>query len=163
FDPQLHTMTVLPFAAHPNAIDPAMLVSWNNKQAPSWSAADDKYSFGSIYRMQLIRNFIEQDIAGGKKMGIEQLTSAMDEAATRPVELWPVLRQALGTPANPLLAQAIAKLEAWSAAGGHRRDLSNSSISSPGSYEHNDAVTIMDAWWPKLLEAEFGPALGQAF
>jgi acyl-homoserine lactone acylase PvdQ len=165
YDPQLHTMNVLPFAAHPNAIDPAMLVSWNNKQAPSWSAADDKYSFGSVYRMQLIRNFIEQDIAGGKKMGIEQLTSAMDEAATqdiRMVELWPVLKQALGQPANPLLQEAIAKLESWSAAGGHRRDLSNTSISSPGSYEHNDAITIMDAWWPKLLEAEFGPTLGQA-
>src|SRR5262249_40047357 len=115
YDPQLHTMNVLPFAAHPNAIDPAMLVSWNNKQAPSWSAADDKYSFGSIYRMQLIRNFIEQDTAGGKKMGIEQLTSAMDESATqdiRLVELWPVIERALGKPANPLLREAISELDA---------------------------------------------------
>ncbi len=48
-------------------------MSWNNKQAPRFSSADDKYAFGSIYRMQLIRNFIEADIAGGKKMDEEQL------------------------------------------------------------------------------------------
>jgi acyl-homoserine lactone acylase PvdQ len=163
YEPKLHTMSVLAFGAHPNAIDPDFLVSWNNKQAPKWSAADDKYSFGSIYRVQLIRNFIEADIAGGKKMGLEQLVSAMDEAATqdiRMVELWPTIRAALGTPASPQLQEAVAKLEAWYADGGHRRDLSNTSISSPGTYQHNEAITIMDAWWPKLLEAEFKPALG---
>jgi hypothetical protein len=163
FNPVLHTMSVLPFAAHPNAIDPDFLVSWNNKQAPRWSAADDKYSYGSLYRMQLIRSFIEADIAGGKKMELAQLVSAMDEAATqdiRAVQLWPTLRKALGAPSDPRLVEAIAKLEAWYADGGHRRDLTNTDIASPGSYQHNEAVTIMDAWWPKLLEAEFLPALG---
>ena len=163
YDPQLHTMKLVPFEAHPNAIDPPFLVSWNNKQAPAWSAADDKYAFGSVYRMQLIRNFIQQDIAGGKKMGVEQLVSAMDEAATqdiRMVELWPIIRQALGTPSSPPLQEAIAKLEAWYADGGHRRDLTNKDISTPGTYQHNEAITIMDAWWPKLVEAEFRPALG---
>jgi hypothetical protein len=163
YEPKLHTLTPLPFAAHPNAIDPSFLVSWNNKQAPRWSAADDKYSFGSIYRMQLIRNFIEADIAGGKKMRIQQLVTAMDEAATqdiRMVKLWPIIKQVLGTPGNPQLQEAIAKLESWYGDGGHRRDLTNKNIASPGSYQHNEAITIMDAWWPKLLEAEFGPALG---
>jgi acyl-homoserine lactone acylase PvdQ len=163
YEPKLHTMEVLPFEAHPNAIDPPFLVSWNNKQAPNWSAADDKYSYGSIYRMQLIRNFIEQDIAGGKKMGTEQLVSAMDEAATqdiRMVELWPILKQVLGTPASPQLQEAIAKLEAWYLDGGHRRDLTNKDISTPGTYQHNEAITIMDAWWPKLLAAEFRGTLG---
>jgi acyl-homoserine lactone acylase PvdQ len=163
FDPTLHTMDVLPFNRHPHAINPPFLVSWNNKQAPKFSAADDKYSFGDIYRNQLIRNFIEADIAGGKKMGIEQLVTAMDEAATqdiRMVELWPVLKKALGTPSEPKLQEAIAKLQSWYEAGGHRRDLANASISSPGTYENNEAITIMDAWWPKLLAAEFQPALG---
>jgi acyl-homoserine lactone acylase PvdQ len=163
FNPQLHTEAVLPFKAHPNAIDPDFLVSWNNKQAPRFSAADDRYSYGSIYRMQLIRSFIEGDIAGGKKMGVEQLVSAMDEAATqdiRMVALWPIIKQVLGTPSSPALQEAIAKLESWYADGGHRRDLTNTDISKPGTYQHNDAITIMDAWWPKLLEAEFGPVLG---
>jgi len=163
FDPALHTMSTLPFKKHPQAIDPPFLVSWNNKQAPGFASADDKYSFGSVYRMELIRNFIEADTSGGSRMGVEQLVSAMDEAATqdiRMVELWPILRKALGSPTDPQLQEAIAKLESWYAAGGHRRDLSNTSISEPGSYEHNEAITIMDAWWPKLIEAEFKPALG---
>jgi acyl-homoserine lactone acylase PvdQ len=163
FDSALHTMTTLPFASHPNALDPNFLVSWNNKQAPRFSAADDKYAYGSVYRMQLIRNFIEKDIAGGKKMEAAQLVSAMDEAATqdiRSVQLWPIIKEALGTPSSPQLQEAIAKLDAWYSDGGHRRDLSNTSISSPGTYQHNDAITIMDAWWPKLLGAEFHPALG---
>jgi acyl-homoserine lactone acylase PvdQ len=165
FDPSLHTETDVAFRAHPNALNPPFLVSWNNKQAPGFAAADDKYAFGPIYRMQLIRNFIEHDLEGGGKMGIEQLVSAMDEAATqdiRIVELWPILRQVLGTPTDPKLAEAIATLEAWYGAGGHRRDLAHSGDEGNGSYEHNAAITIMDAWWPKLLEAEFRPALGGA-
>jgi acyl-homoserine lactone acylase PvdQ len=163
YEPKLHTLTPLPFEAHPNAIDPPFLVSWNNKQAPRWSSADDHWAYGPVYRMQLIRNFIESDIAGGKKMGIQQLVTAMDEAATqdiRMVQLWPIIKQVLGTPSNTQSQEAIAKLESWFADGGHRRDLTNKNIASPGSYQHNEAITIMDAWWPKLLEAEFRPALG---
>ena len=163
FEPKLHTENVLPFEAHPNAINPDLLVSWNNKQAPQWSAADDNYAYGSIYRMQLIRNHIEADIAGGRMMGTAELVSAMDEAATediRAVQLWPLVKQVLGTPSSPQLQEAIAQLDSWAAGGGHRRDLTNKSNSSPGSYQHNEAITIMDAWWPKLLEAEFGQVLG---
>jgi acyl-homoserine lactone acylase PvdQ len=163
YNPTLHTMKVLKFKRHPNAINPDFLVSWNNKQAPQWSAADDKYSFGSIYRMQLIRNFVEADIAGGKKMGVEQLISAMDEAATqdiRMVQLWPIIKQVLGSPSSPELKTAIAKLEEWAAAGGHRRDLTNKNIASPGKDQYTPAIQIMDAWWPKLLEAEFKSTLG---
>jgi hypothetical protein len=152
----------MPFHSHPNAINPPFLVSWNNKQAPGFAAADDKYAFGPIYRMQLIRNFIEGDTAGGKKMGLEQLVSAMDEAATqdiRAVALWPLLKQVLGAPSNPTLSHAVALLQAWYEAGGHRRNLSGS-YENPGTYENNEAITIMDAWWPKLLEAEFKPTLG---
>jgi hypothetical protein len=111
----------------------------------------------------MIRNHIQADIAGGRKMETAELVSAMDEASTediRMVELWPIVKQVLGTPSTPQLQAAVAKLEAWSADGGHRRDLTNKDIASPGSYQHNEAITIMDAWWPKLLEAEFGPVLG---
>jgi len=165
YNPELHTMNVLAFKKHPNAINPDFLVSWNNKQAPNWSAADDVYSYGAVHRMQLIRNFIEADIAGGKKMGVEQLISAMDEAATqdiRTVEVWPIIKQVLGTPSSPQLQEAVAKLDNWYQAGGHRRDLNNTDISKPGTYQNNEAITIIDAWWPKLLEAEFKPSLGSA-
>jgi acyl-homoserine lactone acylase PvdQ len=158
YDPSMHTMTVLPFAQHPNAIDPDFLVSWNNKQAPGWAAADDKYGYGSVYRSQLISDRVQADIAGGRKMNIAQLVQAMDEPATediRMVKLWPVLEQVLGSGGNATVRSAIALLERWYADGGHRRDLTKS-----GTYQDNQAVELMDAWWPRLLNAEFRPSLG---
>ena len=105
--------------------------------------------------MQLIRNFVEADIAGGKKM---ERGAARAARWTRPatqdirsVQLWPTIKERSGHRQVPQLQEAIAKLDAWYADGGHRRDLNNTSISSPGTYQHNDAITIMDAWWPKLL------------
>src|SRR5581483_1199860 len=57
--------------------------------------------------------------------------------------------------ADPALRDAIAKLKAWQAAGGHRRDLNKD-----GKDDDDPAIVLMDAWWPKLLKAEFGSALG---
>jgi acyl-homoserine lactone acylase PvdQ len=155
----LHTETDIPFAAHPQAIDPTYLVSWNNKQAPRWAAADDNYGYGPLYRMQLIRDHIVDDLrAGHGKINIAQLTQAMELAATediRIVKLWPIIRQVLGRPRNARLRSAIAQLNAWYAAGGHRWDLTKA-----GTYANNAAIELMDAWWPKLLRAEFAPTLG---
>jgi hypothetical protein len=96
-------------------------------------------------------------------MRIEQLVSAMDEAATTDIRcyaLWPILKQVLGRPADPQLQHAIASIDSWYADGCHRRDLTNHDNTKPGVYQHNDAITIMDAWYPQLLDAMFGPALG---
>jgi hypothetical protein len=82
----------------------------------------------------------------------------MEEPATediRAVELLPIIERAIGTPSDPKLRAALAELEAWRQSGAHRRDLNGD-----GTYEDNSAVELMDAWWPKLLAAEFKPALG---
>jgi hypothetical protein len=158
YDPSSHTQSLMPFESHPNAIDPDYLVSWNNKQAPGWSAADDKYSFGPVYRSQMIEGAVRDALAGGKTMRSEQLVTAMDEAATddiRVFALWPILKQVLGSPTDPRLQEAIARIDRWYAQGGHRRDLDRN-----GTDENDDAITLLDAWWPKLLDAEFKPALG---
>ncbi len=160
FNPRRHTETDIPFSAHPQAIDPAYLVSWNNKQAPRWAAADDNYGYGPVYRMQLIRAHITADLRKGHgKMDAAQLVQAMELAATediREVVLWPILRQVLGHPSNPRLRQAIAQLNAWYRAGGHRWDLAKTGI-----YANNRAIETMDAWWPRLVAAEFEPTLGR--
>jgi acyl-homoserine lactone acylase PvdQ len=160
FDPTLRTLDLLPFGAHPQAIDPDYLVSWNNKQAPGWAAADDKYSFGPVYRSAMIAARIRATLGRRLRgrMAIEQLVQAMEEPATtdiRAFALWPILRRALGTPSDPRLRDAIALFDGWYARGGHRRDLNRD-----GKYDDDDAVTLMDAWWPKLLDAEFHPPLG---
>ena len=50
----------------------------------------------------------------------------MDEPATQDIRsfaLWPILKQALGTPTDPQLQDAIALLQGWYDRSGHRRDL----------------------------------------
>ena len=59
------------------------LVSWNNKQAPEWAAADDKYDYGPIFRQQMIADQVKAATSRAtKKMTIAQLVQAMEEPAT---------------------------------------------------------------------------------
>jgi hypothetical protein len=44
------------------------------------------------------------------------------------------------------------------ASGAHR--INHAHPGASGSYEQSDAIRIMDAWWPLLVNAEFGPILG---
>jgi acyl-homoserine lactone acylase PvdQ len=158
FDPALMTETDIPAKAHPQAVDPTYEVSWNNKQAPNWASADDQYGYGPVYRNQLITQHIQSDLAGSKKVDPAQLVQSMDLAATEDIrieKLWPLLRQVIGTPSDPALVADVNELNAWYAAGGHRWDLTKS-----GTDSNNAAIELMDAWWPKLLTAEFEPRLG---
>jgi hypothetical protein len=158
FDPGTHTMKLVPFSRHPRAINPRYLVSWNNKQAPGWAAADDKWSYGPLFRSHMLERRVRRAIKGRRKARLEQLVQAMEEPATqdiRAIELLPTVLRALGKPKDPKLREAIGLLRSWRAAGGHRRDLNRD-----GHYDDDGAVTLMDAWWPKLVAAEFQGTLG---
>jgi acyl-homoserine lactone acylase PvdQ len=160
FNPKTHNAEWLPFAKHPQAVDPenGYLVSWNNKQAPEWAAADDKYDYGPVFRQQMIADHIRNDIKGSKKMTIAQLVQAMEEPATEDLrgdKILPLLFKAIGTPKSAKLKSALTELKTWREHGSHRRDLDRN-----GEDEETPAIELMDAWWPKLLEAEFKPALG---
>jgi acyl-homoserine lactone acylase PvdQ len=159
FNPDTNQMAVVPLDKRPNAIDPPYLVSWNNKQAPGWAAADDKFSYGPVYRSQMIENRVRDATAGRRKMALEQLVRAMEEPATQDVRAFALttpLMRALGRPTTPKLRAAMSELRGWAARGGHRRDLDKD-----GHYDDDAAVTLMDAWWPRLLEATYKPALGE--
>jgi len=158
FDPSTQLASYLPFAKHPQAVDPSFLVSWNNKQAPEWAAADDKYSYGPLFRSQMISDKVKAAIKGKKKMTITQLIQAMEEPASqdlRGYRLLPTIFKAVGKPRSPQLRKALATLKRWHQHGAHRRDLDRN-----GVYEEDEAVELMDAWWPKLVQAEFKPAIG---
>jgi hypothetical protein len=158
FNPARHNARFLPFSRHPQAVDPPFLVSWNNKQAPGWAAADDKYSYGPLFRSQMIADKVRAATKGRKRMSIVQLIPAMEEPATqdlRGYRLLPTIFKAVGKPKAPKLRRALATLRAWHRHGAHRRDLDRD-----GVYEENRAVELMDAWWPKLVRGEFRPALG---
>nr|MDQ6914987.1 penicillin acylase family protein [Actinomycetota bacterium] len=55
------------------------------------------------------------------------------------------------------VAAAVAKLRAWQQSGAHRIDRNHD-----GRYDDSEAIAIMDAWWPKLLQAEFEPTMGKS-
>jgi acyl-homoserine lactone acylase PvdQ len=158
FNPATQTASYLPFSKHPQAVDPPFLVSWNNKQAPGWAAADDKYDYGPVFRSQMISDKIKAATKGKKKMTIVQLIKAMEEPASqdlRGYKLLPIIFKAIGKPKSGQLRKALATLRTWQKHGAHRRDLNRDGVD-----EETPAIELMDAWWPKLLQGEFRPTLG---
>jgi acyl-homoserine lactone acylase PvdQ len=160
YNPNTHTADWLPIDKHPHAIDPRYLVSWNNKQAPGWAAADDQYDYGPIHRQQMIADRVRHAIRGNHKASLAQLVRSMEEPATedlRAVKLLPIIERAIGHPQSAKLRKALSVLHSWRKAGGHRRDLNQN-----GTDERTKAITLMDAWWPLLVRAEFEPTLGKS-
>jgi acyl-homoserine lactone acylase PvdQ len=158
FKPATQTAEYLPFSKHPQAVDPEFLVSWNNKQAPGWAAADNNYAYGPLFRSQMIADRVRAGIRGNRKMTIAQLVQAMEEPASEDLRgnrLLPTIFKAVGKPKQPALREALVTLSSWHKAGAHRRDLNRDGID-----EETPAIELMDAWWPKLVEAEFKPSLG---
>jgi acyl-homoserine lactone acylase PvdQ len=160
FNPDLNTASYTPFAEHPQAIDQDFLTSWNNKQAPGYRAADTNV-FSSVYRSQPLDDRIRSRIAGAGKMSRVDLVNAMEDAATVDLRADKVLPSALtligGNQSDPAVRDAVSKLFAWVASGSHRRDRD-----ANGTYEHADAIRILDAWWPRWIRAQFEPVLGTA-
>ena len=157
-DTDLHQARWLSYKRHPQAVNQPFIVSWNNKQAPRWSAADDNYAWGSVFRADMLMDPIKSDLRHGRKVSVQRLVQIMDLAAVkdlRGAKLLPVLLRAVGSPKDPSLRAAVKLLRAWHAAGSYRRDLDKD-----GHYDDDAAVTLMDAWWPRLRRAEFRPALG---
>jgi acyl-homoserine lactone acylase PvdQ len=159
FDADLRQEALLPYGAHPNVINQASLVSWNNKQAPGWAAADDNYHYGPIFRSQLLSDPLDRALRRGHKVTLTRLVQIMQEAATRDlrgVKLLPVLLRAVGRPRDPKLASAVNLLRRWHRSGAHRRDLDKD-----GHYDDDAAVTLMDAWWPLVRKTVFEPRMGE--
>jgi acyl-homoserine lactone acylase PvdQ len=156
YDPVTATERIEPQAAHPQVIDQQFLTSWNNRQAPDYNVG-----YSSLFRSLMLDERIRPDIAGPKKITLEELISDMEDAATVDLRGDRVLPWALDVidtapVTDPNLASAVQTLRQWSATGAHRRDADGN-----GQYDDSLAVRIMDAWWPRLLRAEFVPTLGQ--
>ncbi|MFJ8922613.1 penicillin acylase family protein [Streptomyces sp. NPDC102415] len=158
YDPAANTTDYTPFAEHPHSSGQDYYISWNNRQAKDYSTA--AFGFGAVHRGDLLDNRVSALVEEG---GVTRasLTRAMEEAALtdlRGEQLLPELLKVLRSQpvTDPALNAVVQQLDSWRAAGAQRKE------TSPGShtYTHADAVRIMDAWWPKLVEAEFRPGLG---
>ncbi|MFE0105020.1 penicillin acylase family protein [Streptomyces sp. NPDC059009] len=159
FDPKDNTSAQTPPAEHPQSVGQDYYISWNNKQANDYSTSG--FGLGSVHRGDLLDGRVKKLTREG---GVTRasLTRAMAEAAItdlRGEQVLPELLKVLRSKpvGDPQLDRAVQQLEAWQKAGAPR----NQTAAGSRTYAHADAVRIMDAWWPLLIEAEFKPGLGK--
>lgn len=158
WNPTDNTADYTPPSQHPQSVDQDFYVSWNNKQAPGYTAAG--FGDGSVHRADLLEDRVKALVQAG---GVTRsaLAKAMEDAALtdlRGEDVLPELLQVIGTApvTDSQEATAVQQLTAWSAAGAKRRETSAGSH----TYANADAVRVMDAWWPLLIQGEFQPGLG---
>ena len=60
--------TYTPPAAHPQSVNQDYYVSWNNKQAKDYGAADGNFSFGSVHRGDLLDDRVKAARRGGRQV-----------------------------------------------------------------------------------------------
>jgi hypothetical protein len=159
WNPDTYTVANTSFASHPNSIDQDYYVSWNNKIAQNYAVST--FGDGSVYRSNLLDSRVKALIAGGTKITRASLAQAMEDAAVtdlRGEKVLPELLQVIGTPSDPTQAAAVAELQTWLAHGAKRVETSAGSR----TYADSDAIRVMDAWWPLLVQAEFSPGMGSS-
>ena len=86
------------------------------------------------------------------------MVDAMEQAGSTDLRAHvdlPLALRIIGRPGDSSLRRAVDQLRAWQRAGGQRKD-----ANKDGTYEHADAIRLMDAWWPLWVRAQFRPALG---
>jgi hypothetical protein len=162
FDPDTFTFDHAPFAEHAQVLNQDYITSWNNKQAPGFTASDDTFSYGSVHRSEPLDDRILARIEGPGTITRAGLVDAMEDAATVDLRGDKVLPYALRVVRSGGLKfkskkvrKAVRALSDWQKSGAHRRD-----PDGDGVYARGRAVRLMDAWWPRLVSAQFRPQLG---
>ena len=142
---------------HPQAINPEQgyFISWNNKPAPGFSAADDEYGYGQVHRSLHLEEQLSDKFAGRPKLTRADVVQVMEAAATQDLygtQVVPELLAYLGNRPQPAGVQAmVAQLRAWAQAGGQRRKAS----AGDTQYQHAAAVAISDELIANLNRAVF--------
>lgn len=157
-DARFDWVGMLPQSVLPRAVNPpkGWMTSWNNKPAPGFTAADDQYGFGSIYRSLSLDVRLAPLVAGPAKASLAELTGAMIDAATvdpRAQQLLPEILAAVG--AYGERAVELDLLRTWQARGGNRVDRDRD-----GAYADQAAIALLDAWWEDLARTVLRPVLG---
>ncbi|MEU6542244.1 penicillin acylase family protein [Streptomyces sp. NPDC046859] len=158
WDPAGNTARYTPPSEHPSSVDQDYYISWNNKQAADYSTAP--WGDGSVHRGDLLDDRVRALVGKG---GVTRaaLVKAMADAGLadlRAEDVLPgLLRVVTSAPVtDSQAAAAVTRLQAWVAAGARRTETSAGSK----KYADADAIRILDAWWPRLVKAQFEPGLG---
>ncbi len=135
----------LRFNRHARETNPrrGYLVSWNNKPAPGFSAADDTWSYGAVYRSLALEKRLVAKIKGKKKVDLPGLVGVMAGGATadsRAAYTLKWLLKVIGKDRRTAAARAV--LTQWLKAGAPRADRDRD-----GAYEYQSAIALFDSWW----------------
>jgi hypothetical protein len=132
-----------------------MILNWNNKPAPQYAGSDDRWTWGSIQRVTLLKNALPKK----RKLTLTDVVAAMNEAATRDLRcelLVTTIVQVLGRAEAPSERDAAAAktLSLWRVHGCDRldRDL-DGRIDDAGA-------AVMDELWPRVARTVVGDVLG---
>ncbi|GLH97659.1 penicillin acylase [Phytohabitans aurantiacus] len=150
-----------PASAHPQSINQDYYVSWNNKAAADFGAADGNFSFGSVHRGELLDTPVKSALAAGQKLDRAGVLKLVEHAATvdlRGIEVLDELIRVVESQAitDSSLATTVSQLKAWRQAGAIRKETAAGSK----TYQHAAAIRIFDAWWPLLVNGQFKSGLG---
>ncbi len=160
FDPRSYTESHIGLAGLPKDTNPrrGYLINWNNDAARGWSAADNEWGYGPIYRSLLFERQVRAALAHGGKLDLPGLVKIMESAVTTDLRgklLYPLLRRVIGHHGPAAIRPALAALDRWVADGAYRRDLDHDNV-----YEDSAGIALMDAWWPILMRDIYEPVLG---
>ncbi|HTW18717.1 MAG TPA: penicillin acylase family protein [Mycobacteriales bacterium] len=152
----------LPASKHVHETDPkqGFFVSWNNKPAPAFSAADDQYGYGPSYRSQMLVAQLKHEMkVTHDKLTRADVVKAMETAASQDLTGLTVLPRLLtyvkGHKEPKGVTSMLKVLAAWHKAGAHRRK----SWAGAKQYEDHAAIAIMDQLEPRLIESVFNRLL----
>jgi acyl-homoserine lactone acylase PvdQ len=153
----------LPVSQHVHEINPpqGFFVSWNNKPAPGFAAADDQYGYGQVFRSVLLVDQLKDQLAAhADKLTRADVVQAMEAAASQDLDgvtVLPLLLRYLSGRTEPAGVQAmLTQLASWIADGAHRLK----GQPSDTQYQHAAAVAIADELMPNLAKAFYDPILG---
>ncbi|UDY24776.1 penicillin acylase family protein [Nocardioides sp. Kera G14] len=157
--PATNTATDIGVAAHPQVIDQDYMISWNNRIADGYTQSF--FGMGSVYRGDLLDDRVRALIGSGLKITRASLAGAMEDAAVTDLKgedvLPTILRVIDSAPVtDPTQKATVSALKSWLAAGAKRTETTAGSK----KLSFADTIKTMDAWWPLLTQAEFGPTMG---
>ncbi|WDZ84227.1 penicillin acylase family protein [Micromonospora cathayae] len=161
YDPATNRASYAPLAAHPQSKNQDYYISWNNKQAKDFGAADGNFSFGAVHRGDLLDKPLKAAVAAGQKFDRASLTALVERAGLtdlRGIEVLDELIRVLESQpvGDAALAAEISRLKAWRQAGALRVETTKGSK----VYQHAEAIRTFDAWWPLLVRGMFAAPLG---
>jgi len=149
---------------HVHEVDPkqGFFVSWNNKPAPKFSAADEQYGYGPTFRSQMLVTQLKHQMkVHHHKLTRANVVTAMETAASQDLDGLTVLPQLLayekGQKQKAGVKAMLKVLAKWYATGAHR----HKAKPTAKQYKDHAAVAIMDELEPNLIEAVYDGLLAK--